>query len=147
MEMCGYSAFGVHRTEPLQGRPWRIEGSEDPTAWLGILGAHLLPQQTPLSAGPRQESGSEPAGGAASPPQEPQGREAETASRAARDLGARPGAGSSSSGISFSISLVGPRLEILAFYIPGSVQRLPRRSWAPGFSNLSTEVTALRQPC
>lgn len=73
--MRGYGAFGVHRTESLQGRPQRMEGSEDRTAWRASWGrTHLLLQPTPLSAGPRRESGSEPAGGAASPPRELQGR-------------------------------------------------------------------------
>lgn len=114
----------VSRTEfRLQGLPRSTEGTEDPTAWPG---SWELPSASSRRLGANLESGSEPAGGAASAPRGAR-------DRAAPDPRARPGAGFSSRGISLSAQqdrLVGLHLEALAFYLPGSVQQLPRSSWA-----------------
>lgn len=118
VEMRGYVAFGgaKNRTPPA-GAPLshgRYLGSD---SLAGLPGAPLLFQPTPSSAGPARTVVRSPQGGAASPPQERQWRQAGAASRAAPDPWARPGAGSSSHGISFSISVTNPRLEALAFYL------------------------------
>lgn len=127
MEMCGRAAFvGVQNRAQPGGAPAMPRGNRRSDSLTSIPGApfrihqRLSPRVTPgewfdTCRGRREST-------------------ARTAGELGGDLAALDQhAGSSSRGISFygkQKHLMNPRLEALAFYLPGSMQRPPRSLWA-----------------